>query len=340
MRKVIFQMLISLDGFFEGLNREIDWHNVDEEFNEFANDFLNSVDTLLFGRVTYEMMAAFWPSEKAITTDPIIAAHMNSLQKIVFSKTLRKADWDNTKIVSYNIPEEVMKLKKQPGKHIAIFGSSDLAVSLMDKDLIDEFRVMVNPVVLGSGKRLFEGIKKRYVLKLLKTKVFKSGNVLLYYEPKKNHISGRELTITRVINAPREVVWRAWTEADLLKMWWGPRLFTNPVCEVDVRAGGAIRIHMRGPDGVIYPMTGVYDEVTKHKRLVFTSAALDEKGNPLFEVLNTIIFEEIDGKTKLITRASVSNESAQAKPYLDGMKEGWTQSLERLAEFVVKPQSK
>src|SRR6185295_1195127 len=115
MRKVIFQMMISLDGFFEGPNREIDWHNVDEEFNEYAIDLLDNVDVLLFGRVTYELMANYWPTLSATTDDPIVASKMNSLPKIVFSRTLEKADWNNTRLVKENIAEEVSKLKQQPG---------------------------------------------------------------------------------------------------------------------------------------------------------------------------------------------------------------------------------
>jgi dihydrofolate reductase len=186
MRKVIFQMMVTLDGFFEGPNREIDWHIVDEEFNAYANDLLNSVDVLLFGRVTYELMASYWPTSSATTDDPIIADKMNNLPKIVFSKTLEKAEWKNTRLVKGNIAEEVSKLKHQPGNDLAIFGSSDLALSLIPMDLIDEYRIIVNPVVLGSGKPLFKGINKRLNLKLLKTRTLGSGNVILYYQPEKS----------------------------------------------------------------------------------------------------------------------------------------------------------
>lgn len=177
--------MISLDGFFEGPNREIDWHNVDEEFNEYAIDLLDNVDVLLFGRVTYELMANYWPTLSATTDDPIVASKMNSLPKIVFSRTLEKADWNNTRLVKENIAEEVSKLKQQPGKDLAIFGSSDLALSFIKLSLIDEYRIIVNPLVLGEGKSLFKGISDKLTLKLLKTKTFNSGNVLLYYQPKR-----------------------------------------------------------------------------------------------------------------------------------------------------------
>jgi dihydrofolate reductase len=185
MRKVIFFMLTTLDGFYEGPNKEIDWHNVDEEFNEFAINQLNSVDVLLFGRVTYELMASYWPTPAATTNDPIVADKMNSLPKIVFSKTLASVEWQNTRLVKENIAEEIAKLKQQPGKDLIIFGSSDLAVTFIQHGLIDEYRIMVNPVVLGNGKPLFKGIKDKLNLKLLGTKLFGSGNVLLYYQPDK-----------------------------------------------------------------------------------------------------------------------------------------------------------
>jgi dihydrofolate reductase len=185
MRKVLFFMLTSLDGYFEGPDRDINWHNVDEEFDQFAIEQLNSVDMLLFGRVTYEMMASYWPTPTAIKNDPIVAGKMNSLSKIVFSKTLSGIAWQNTQLVKTNFVGEISKLKQQPGKDLIIFGSSDLAVSLIKNGLIDEFRIMVNPIVLGSGKSLFQGLQSRLDLKLLKARAFKSGNVLLHYAPAK-----------------------------------------------------------------------------------------------------------------------------------------------------------
>jgi dihydrofolate reductase len=182
MRKVIFFMLTTLDGYFEGPDRDINWHNVDGEFNEFAIQQTGEFGALLFGRVTYELMAGYWPSEAAERDDPVIAGLMNSLPKIVFSRTLENTDWNSTRLVKDNFVQEVLKLKEQPGKNIAIFGSSDLAVTCIEHRLIDEFRIMVNPVVLGNGKTLFKGIKDRLNLKLIKTKSFKSGNILLYYE--------------------------------------------------------------------------------------------------------------------------------------------------------------
>ena len=185
MRKVFLFNMTTLDGSFEGLNQDISWHNVDEEFNDFAIEQLNEIGMLLFGRITYQGMASYWPTEFAIKDDPGVAGLMNSVPKVVFSRTLDKAEWNNTKLVKENISEEVLKLKQQPGKDIAIFGSSDLAVTLAEQGLIDEYRIIVNPVFLGGGTPLLKGIKDKLHLKLLKARTFKSGNVLLYYVPEK-----------------------------------------------------------------------------------------------------------------------------------------------------------
>ncbi len=185
MRRIIFFMLTSLDGYFEGIGRDISWHNVDEEFNEFAIEQLSTVDTLLFGRVTYEMMASYWPLPVAKTNDPVVAEKMNNTSKLVFSRTLEKADWHNTRLIKNTFVEEMQNLKKQSGQDMIILGSSNLAVTFMDHGLIDEFRVMVNPLVLGNGKSLFKGIQEKLDLKLIKTRTFKNGNVLLCYEPER-----------------------------------------------------------------------------------------------------------------------------------------------------------
>jgi dihydrofolate reductase len=183
MRKIFLFNMTTLDGFFEGPNQDISWHHTDEEFNEFAIDQLNEIDTLLFGRITYQGMASYWPTESAINDDPEVAGLMNSLPKIVFSRTLDQAEWNNSRLVKENVGEEVLQLKAQPGKDIAIFGSSDLAVTLAEAGLIDEYRIILNPVFLGNGTSLLKGIKEKVNLKLLRARTFKSGNVLLYYAP-------------------------------------------------------------------------------------------------------------------------------------------------------------
>jgi dihydrofolate reductase len=182
MRKVFLSNLISLDGYFEGPNREIDWFVWSEELRDYSIEMLKTVDTLLFGRVTYQRMAAYWPT--ATAEDPVVARSMNSLPKIVFSKTLDKADWNNTRLVKGDIGEEISRLKQLPGKDMAIFGSSDLAVSIAEQGLLDEYRFLVNPVVLGAGKPMFKGIRSKLNLKLLTTETLKSGVVILTYLPK------------------------------------------------------------------------------------------------------------------------------------------------------------
>jgi uncharacterized protein YndB with AHSA1/START domain/DNA-binding transcriptional ArsR family regulator len=147
-------------------------------------------------------------------------------------------------------------------------------------------------------------------------------------------LAGQELVLTRVFDAPRRLVFKAWTDPKHVAKWWGPHGFTNPVCKLDVRPGGQIRIDMRGPDGTVYPMSGVYQEVVEPERLVFTSAALDERGKPLFEVLTTVTFTEQGGKTTQTLRARVVSRADKGDPYLAGMEAGWTQSLERLKEYL------
>lgn len=173
--------MMTLDGFFEGPNQEIDWHNVDQEFNEFSIEQTSSVDTLLFGRVTYQLMASYWPTETAVSADPLVADLMNRLSKIVFSRTLESVEWNNTRLISENAQKEIRNLKMQQGKDMAIFGSATLISSIMD--VIDEHRVMVNPVLLRRGIPLFKGTGDRLNLNLVSTRVFNSGNVLLTYQP-------------------------------------------------------------------------------------------------------------------------------------------------------------
>lgn len=183
MRKIIVSNLVSLDGFFEGVNKELDWHTVDESFFEYARQLLNEVDTILFGRITYQMMAAFWPN--ALDEDAVITHKMNHLPKIVFSKTLKKVDWNNATLAKNNLPKEVKDLKEQGGKDIVIFGSGTLVTQLTQLGLIDEYRIIINPLLLGKGSPMFKGIDDKINLKLLKTKILDTGVVILYYEPVK-----------------------------------------------------------------------------------------------------------------------------------------------------------
>jgi uncharacterized protein YndB with AHSA1/START domain len=149
----------------------------------------------------------------------------------------------------------------------------------------------------------------------------------------------RELTLTRVFDAPRSLVFRMWTESKHMAQWWGPHGFTNPVCEIDARPGGAIRIHMRGPDGVVYPMVGTFREFVEPERLVFTAVAQDQAGTPLLEALTTVTFEQQGGKTKITVQAKAVGLAPVAPQMLAGMEAGWTQSLERLEALVANSSS-
>jgi len=145
-----------------------------------------------------------------------------------------------------------------------------------------------------------------------------------------------EMSLTRRFAAPPEVVFPAWTDAKQLAEWWGPKGFTNPVCKVDLRLGGAIYIHMRAPDGVVYPMTGRFLEIDRPHRLAFVTAAIDGEGKPMFKVLNTVIFTRVDGGTEISLVARVTSSTPAAPQYLSGMSQGWSQSLDRLAVLVVQ----
>ena len=149
-----------------------------------------------------------------------------------------------------------------------------------------------------------------------------------------DNASKYDLNLTRILDAPRALVFKAWTDPKQVQQWWGPACFTNPVCEIDPRPGGAMRIHMRGPDGTIYPMTGRYIELVEPERIVFTSGPTDADGKPLFEVLATVTFADRDGKTELTLQARVTGMTDVAPQYLQGMNTGWNQTLDRLANHV------
>ena len=171
-------MMISLDGYFEGDNHDLSWHNVDEEFVQFADAQLDEADTLVFGHKTYEMMANYWPNEPE---DDSTASRMNALHKVVFSRDTFSTDWENTE-VSTDLAAKIQDLTSQGGKDIAVLGSSHLGKEMLEAGLLDEVRIMVNPVFIGSGSTLFEGLSKS--LKLTNTRTFENGNVLLIYSAK------------------------------------------------------------------------------------------------------------------------------------------------------------
>lgn len=178
MRRVIVSNLMSLDGFFESSEKKLDWFTPDEDFFAYAREMLGSVDLILFGRLTYEHMAAYWP----FAPKDEIADKMNNLPKIVFSRTLQKVEWNNSRLVKGAMAEEVSKLKQQPGKDMVLLGSATIASALLQLGLIDEYRVIISPILIGSGNPLFKGIRERLKLKLQNVKLLSSGTVVLYYQ--------------------------------------------------------------------------------------------------------------------------------------------------------------
>ena len=184
MRKLIVFNHVTLDGYFTDRTGDMSWaHKQDAEWNAFAKENSSGNGELLFGRITYELMASYWPIPLAMKNDPVLAERMNKLSKVVFSRTLDKASWSNTKLVKGDLAAEVRKMKKESGEGMAILGSGSIVSQLAGEGLIDEYQIVVNPIVLGSGRTMFDGIKNKLPLKLTKTRAFGNGNVLLCYQP-------------------------------------------------------------------------------------------------------------------------------------------------------------
>jgi dihydrofolate reductase len=183
MRDLASFIFISLDGFYEGPNGELDWSNVDAEFDEFAIRQLDAADTLGFGRATYEHMAAYWPTEQAQVNDPAITSRMNSKEKLVFSTTLTDANWSGSRVVQGEATERIPTIKEAEGRELLVLGSAHLTANLPQAGILDELRIMVCPIVLGQGRSLFEDLKDRVSLTLLGVRRFDSGNLVLTYRP-------------------------------------------------------------------------------------------------------------------------------------------------------------
>lgn len=178
-------MMISLDGYFEGENHDLSWHNANNnEFQQFAKENLKYSDSLLMGHRTYKLMKAYWPTSRGITDDPATAQYMNQTQKFVVSRNKFNPGWKKVTVLHKDPIAEIRLLKKRPGKDIALLGSNNLLVSLLEEKLVDELRVMVNPVAIGRGTPLFHGLKKRADFKLTGVTKFSSGNALLNYKIK------------------------------------------------------------------------------------------------------------------------------------------------------------
>ncbi len=183
MRKLTMFNFVTLNGYYKGPNEDISWHKHGAEESEYSAESLKSGNTLLFGRKTYEMMASFWPTATAFENFPIVADGMTKAEKIVFSRTLKKVEWNNTRVLSGNIVEEIRKMKLMPGNDMTLLGSGSILTQFADQGLIDEYQIMVDPVVLCEGTSIFNGIKHDLNLKLTTTRTFSSGVVLLCYQP-------------------------------------------------------------------------------------------------------------------------------------------------------------
>ena len=184
MPKLVVYNAVSLDGYFTDANGDMSWaHKKDPEWQAFVSENANGGGQLLFGRVTYDLMASFWPTPPPAQSNPIVVERMNSLRKFVFSTTLDKVSWNNTTLLKGDLTTEVRKLKQEPGPNMVIMGSGSVVAQLAGAGLIDEYQIVLTPLVVGNGRTLFEGVKNKLPMKLAKSRAFGNGNVVLFYEP-------------------------------------------------------------------------------------------------------------------------------------------------------------
>ncbi len=183
MRKLTAFIFTTLNGFYKGENEDISWHRHGEEESKYSEKMLKKNNILLFGRKTYENMFAFWPTPIAKEHFPKIAEGMNSAEKLVFSNSLEKANWENTKVISGDIISEIKSLKQSESKDLTILGSGTIIDLFNKHQLIDEYQIMIDPVAIQKGTALFNDIKENVNLKLNRVETFSSGVVLLYYSP-------------------------------------------------------------------------------------------------------------------------------------------------------------
>jgi dihydrofolate reductase len=191
VRKIITTTTwVTLDGYIAGPNGEMDWIGeiYDEAMGRYESELVSEADTLLLGRVTYESFAGSWPyvpdNPNASEGEKDYARRLNAMRKIVFSRTLEHVEWNNSTLRKEVIPEEIEQLKREPGRDMLIYGSASLVQTLTNLGLIDEYQLLVHPVLLGSGKPLFQDIKHQVKLKLVNTKTHPSGVVVLTYQPR------------------------------------------------------------------------------------------------------------------------------------------------------------
>ena len=186
MRSLIVFNMVSLDGYFVDSKGDMSWAKnpaPDPEYQAFVEGNAQGGGVLLFGRVTYDLMASYWPTPLAMQNDPIVARRMNDLPKVVFSRGMAKASWSNTTLVKGDLADAVRRMKRESGPGMAILGSGSIVSQLAQEGLVDEFQIVVVPVVIGGGRTLFEGGTKRLGLKLTESRAFANGNVLLRYRP-------------------------------------------------------------------------------------------------------------------------------------------------------------
>ena len=184
MRKLSVFNFVTLNGYFKGPGEDVSWHkNDDPQKNEYAETSLQHDSTLLFGRVTYEMMKSFWPTPNAMKLMPVMAEGMNKAKKIVFSNTLKTADWNNTTIIKGDIFQQVWQMKQEEGNDMTILGSGSIITQFAEKGLIDQYQFMIDPIAIGDGTPIFKNIKHNLELKLTDSKIFDSGVVVLTYKP-------------------------------------------------------------------------------------------------------------------------------------------------------------
>jgi dihydrofolate reductase len=184
MPKLVVYNAMSLDGYFTDAKGDMSWaHKQDPEWQAFVKENASGGGRLLFGRITYELMAGFWSTPAALQSNPVVAERLNALPKFVCSTTLQQVTWNNTTLLKGDLTTEVRKLKQQAGADIVVMGSGSVVAQLAEAGLIDQYQIVLNPLVVGQGRTLFEGVQRKLPMKLAKSRPFANGNVVLFYEP-------------------------------------------------------------------------------------------------------------------------------------------------------------
>jgi dihydrofolate reductase len=186
MGRVVVFNHVTLDGYFVDAKGEMSWARAgkdDTEWSQFVAENASGEGTLVFGRVTYDLMVSYWPTPMALQNNRVVAEGMNKLPKVVFSRTMEKASWSNTRLIKDDLVAEIRKLKQEPEKSFVILGSGSIVSQLAQENLIDEYQLALNPVALGKGRSMFEGLKEKLALKLTKSRTFGNGTVMLWYQP-------------------------------------------------------------------------------------------------------------------------------------------------------------